>query len=198
MEFDAGIRMQELLAWWLWAIKRTRTFTINDIPISLSRGFVADGEDAIGALREQLVGSIVEERSLGSLLNEKNAGTFYFPHLSFTEFLVSDYLLHRELTESDYNALSQSFEGEIQSFLLSYPKGDACFNLYSGLRGYRGTLPINLILFLASSSTLRQKGKTVLKAEVFSPWQFAIEFFALIETEHRPGIMSKCADVDSF
>jgi hypothetical protein len=59
----------------------------------------------------------VEEKAIGTLLTEKDAGTFYFPHLSFTEFLVSEYLAERDIKESDLAILARSFDVEIKSFL---------------------------------------------------------------------------------
>jgi hypothetical protein len=92
--------MQDI-AWWLWAVKRTRTFSPADIPASIVNQYMDKNQDLTGQLRELLVGSVVEERSIGSIVNEKAASTYYFPHQSFTEFLVVEYLIERELEPLD-------------------------------------------------------------------------------------------------
>jgi hypothetical protein len=117
-------RFMQDLSWWLWAIKRTRTFTVTDIPSAITQRFVSPDQDQLGQLRELLVGSVVEEQSIGSLVNEKDAGTFYFPHLSFTEFLVAEYLIERELKETDITILAQSLDGEIKGFVQGYKDQD--------------------------------------------------------------------------
>jgi hypothetical protein len=122
---DVRRRFMQDLAWWLWCFKRTRTFTVDEIPSELLAFYTSEAADRVGEIRELLVGSVVEEQSVGSLLKEKNAGTFYFPHMSFTEFLVAEYLITRSLKEQDYSVLSASIGGEVKSFIHSYTKEDA-------------------------------------------------------------------------
>ena len=53
-----------------------------------------------GLRRELLISSIVEEKNVGGhFLSEKTAGVFYFPHTSFTEFLVADYIMGAHVSE---------------------------------------------------------------------------------------------------
>jgi hypothetical protein len=88
-----------LLAWWLWTEKKTRTFAANEIPMDIVERFQIPGVPLEGIRRELPVGSIVEERNVGHFLAEKTAGIFYFPHTSFTEFLVADYIMSSGLFE---------------------------------------------------------------------------------------------------
>jgi len=176
-------RFMQDLSWWLWAIKRTRTFTVSDIPNVITRRFVSLDQDQLGQLRELLVGSVVEEQSIGSLVNEKDAGTFYFPHLSFTEFLVAEYLIERDLNETDITILALSFDGEIKSFIRGYKDQDGLLKLYKDLLKYRGGLPWGFIQFLAESKTLGTSAKTLANNPISNVWQFCIEFLVIIQTQ---------------
>jgi hypothetical protein len=94
--------------------------------------------------------------------------------------------------------LSNSFEGELSSFLESYSKGDALYKLYKDLSNYTGPLPWTLINLLASSPALRaQARKTLAAKEVRSVWQFAIEFVAMMQNDQWEKAVSKCVNVIS-
>jgi len=195
IETSTRRRFMQDLAWWLWAIKRTRTFTITDIPPALSRGFIAEGQDKLGQLREHLVGSIVEERSVGSLVNEKSAGTYYFPHMSFTEFLVAEYLVERQLKESDVAVLANAFDGEIRSFLSTYNKEDVSYKFYNDIKDFKGGLPWDFVEFISSSQTIKNDMKKIIDREVISVWQFAIEIVAMLRHGMADKAIPKCVRV---
>ncbi|MGJ5179604.1 restriction endonuclease [Bradyrhizobium oligotrophicum] len=182
--------MQDI-AWWLWAIKRTRTFTVNDIPLKLARDFTTEG-DQIGQLRELLIGSVVEEKSIGSLLTEKDAGTFYFPHLSFTEFLVAEYIIQRTLGNEDIENIAQLFDPEIREFVESYKETDGLYKLYRDLRGYTGELPYYVIAALATSRTVRANVEIFKQTPVDAFWQFSVEFMVLLEDGNSTATLRRC------
>jgi hypothetical protein len=84
------LHFMRLLAWWLWTEKKTRTFAANEIPIDIIQKFNMEGVSLEGLRRELLVGSVLEGRRVGHFLSEKTSDVFYFPHTSFTEFLVAE------------------------------------------------------------------------------------------------------------
>src|SRR6185436_5942130 len=148
-----------------------------------------------GQIRELLIGSVVEERSIGSLVNEKAAGNFYFPHLSFTEFLVAEYVIERNLRDRDVTALGLSLEGEISSFLETYPLADASHKLYLDVPSVRTSLPWRFIKFLSESPTLKRQVKNLAKRDVTSIWQFAVEFVTMMEHGEIADAIAKCVNV---
>jgi hypothetical protein len=205
-KLESRVRKQFMqdLSWWLWAFKRTRTFTASDIPNAIIQKFVSADQDTLGQLRELLVGSLVEEQSIGSLLNEKDAGTFYFPHLSFTEFLVAEYLIERELKESEVGVLSQSLDGEIQSFIRGYKDRDGLFKLYSDLKRYRGSLPWKFLQFISESKTLASRGVKLAENPIENIWQFSIELLVILGSKQPVGpakvkavdkVLGRCASI---
>ncbi len=192
--------MQDI-AWWLWAIKRTRTFTVNDIPLSLATRFVSADRDQIGQLRELLVGSVVEEKSIGSLLTEKDAGTFYFPHLSFTEFLVSEYVIERELNADEFGILANSFDAEIKSFVESYKNVDGLNKLYRDLKKYTGEVPWYFLASLSESRTVKANLEAFKRKEIDAFWPFAVEFLVMLDDTRPELALMRCSAlirVDNF
>jgi hypothetical protein len=208
-EQDTRRKFMQDLAWWLWAFKRTRTFTVDDIPEPLLAPYISETADPVGQMRELLVGSVIEERSVGSLLNEKDAGTFYFPHLSFTEFLVAEYLITRDLKEEDYDALPESIGGEIRSFLRSYKKEDALYRLSQEIMHVLGAHPwrlrrgfsLEVLTLIAESPTLNRQAAIIAKNPLsfqidrkgpLGLWQLASNLAVLLHTGRHDAILSAC------
>lgn len=206
---DLRRRFMQDLAWWLWAFKRTRTFTVDEIPAELRKAYISETTNDIGQLREFMVGSVVEERSVGSLLNEKAAGTFYFPHLSFTEFLVAEYLIERALTEQDVSVLADSIGGEVKSFIRSYKGGDALYILFGKigavLRDHSWKLKtgisLEVLLLIAESPTLRKDAAVIAqrpltfgveRGGVLAIWRVASNFAILLQTGRHTDILKTC------
>ena len=134
------------LAWWLWCEKRTRTFTAHELPSDLVRKFYpANVTDLQSASRELLIGSLAEERNVGNILTRKGAGTFYFPHMSFSEFLVAEYIIHVPLTTADLSRLDIALQGEVPSFLDGQNVADVARIIRPKLFGFTGALPIDSV-----------------------------------------------------
>src|ERR1700722_374088 len=184
-------RFMQDLAWWLWTTKRTRTFTIYEIPNSLSANYVNPNADVISSLRELLISSFTDEASIG-LVEEKDAGTFYFPHQSFTEFLIADYVIDRRLSSVEFSDFVKSFNPEIESFLLAYTKEDICYSLYLRLPSYGVPITPQIISFLSKSSRLRDNPDALLADGSQFELQYAVEFFCAIEAEDSVRAVQKC------
>jgi hypothetical protein len=134
ISIENRLRFMRHLAWWLWTAKRTRTFTSLDIPLEIIQKFQIAGIELDALRRELLVGSIVEERNVGRLLSEKLAGVFYFPHTSFTEFLVADYLMSDEFSENEADRIPHALIGEVPTFLSEHPSGRAHVLMYERIK----------------------------------------------------------------
>jgi len=123
-----------LLAWWLWTEKKTRTFAANEIPLEIIQKFQIPNVSLEGLRRELLIGSIVEERNIGHFLSEKTAGIFYFPHTSFTEFLVADYIMSSDFMSIDIAKLPIALYGEVPSFLDEHPTPQTILTIYERMK----------------------------------------------------------------
>ena len=130
------LQFMRQLAWWLWTDKKTRTFTAMEIPTELIQRFQPSSSQLPfeGLRRELLVGSLVEERHTGHFLSEKAGGVFYFPHNTFTEFLVADYIMSKELLGVDAKRLPEALYGEVPTFLREHPSPDAMMFAYRRIK----------------------------------------------------------------
>jgi hypothetical protein len=128
------MHFMRLLAWWLWTEKKSRTFTANEIPTELIQKFEMPDIPLEGLRRELLVGSVVEEKNVGHFLAEKDAGVFYFPHTSFTEFLVADYTMSTDFNSIDVKKVPDALYGEVPSFLTEHPSKNAILSLYKRMK----------------------------------------------------------------
>jgi hypothetical protein len=57
---------------------------------------------------------------IGHFLADKTAGVFYFPHTSFTEFLVADYIMSSDFVSIDVKRLPSALYGEVPTFLTEH------------------------------------------------------------------------------
>jgi NACHT domain-containing protein len=175
---SARLNFMRLLAWWLWTDKKTRTFVANEIPIDIIERFKIEGVPIEGLRRELLIGSVLEERHIGLFLSEKTAGVFYFPHTSFTEFLVADYIMSSDFLNIDVSKLPNALYGEVPTFLDEHPSKDAIFAVYGRMKA------ANIAMTTSCMSVLLNNFKTRLHVELVNknstdPWDICLHYFLL-------------------
>lgn len=129
------------LAWWLWKRSRTASIGIEEVPDALVAPYADKDPDSIDAARRDLVSACFLERKYGDVL--------YFPHRSFQEFLVSEYLLIVEIDADELEVISGLLNDEIVGFIL---QGDyePRLSKWLALLDGRGGIMTDLFLFLLS------------------------------------------------
>jgi hypothetical protein len=167
-----------LLAWWLWTIKRTRTFAANEIPLEIIQKFQIPGVPLEGLRRELLIGSIIEEKNIGYFLAEKDAGVFYFPHTSFTEFLVADYIMSADFLSIDVPKLPDALYGEVPTFLKEHPIPDAIFAVYKRMKAAQIAMSTSCLTVLLNDIATRIHIELV-KPTSADPWDICLHYFFL-------------------
>jgi hypothetical protein len=173
---DARIKFMRYLAWWLWTEKKTRTFTALEIPLEIIQKFQISGIPLEGLRRELLIGSLVEERNIGHFLAEKTAGVFYFPHTSFTEFLVADYIMSSDFLNIDVRKLPNSLYGEVPTFLKEHPSKDALPSVYKRIKQARIALSTSSISVFLNDFDIRVYIETA-KPSQADPWDICLRYF---------------------
>jgi hypothetical protein len=173
------INFMRLLAWWLWTEKKTRTFAANEIPMDIVRRFEAPGVPLEGLRRELLVGSIIEEKNIGGhFLSEKTAGVFYFPHTSFTEFLVADYIMSADFLNIDVAKLPNALYGEVPSFLNEHPSGNAMFAVFNRMKAAQIAMSTSCMTVLLNDFTTRMHVELV-NDKSTEAWDICLHYFLL-------------------
>jgi hypothetical protein len=180
------IHFMRLLAWWLWTEKKTRTFAANEVPVEIVQKFQPPNSPypIEGLRRELLIGSIIEEKNIGHFLTEKDAGIFYFPHTSFTEFLVADCVMSTDFLSIDVPKLPDALYGEVPSFLKEHPSKDAIFAVYRRMKSARIAMTIPCMTVVLSDFATRMHVELV-KPIVADPWDVCLHYF-LIQAENEP------------
>jgi hypothetical protein len=173
-----------LLAWWLWTVKKTRTFAANEIPLDIIQQFQIPNVSLEGLRRELLIGSVLEEKNVGYFLAEKDAGIFYFPHTSFTEFLVADYIMSTDFLSIDVAKLPDALYGEVPTFLEEHPSKDAVFAVYNRMKAARIAMTTDCMQILLNNFKTRMHVELVNPASG-EPWDICLHYF-LLHAENRP------------
>lgn len=172
------LHFMRLLAWWLWTVKKTRTFAATEIPVDIIQKFHIAGISLDGLRRELLIGSVLEEKNVGIFLAEKDAGVFYFPHTSFTEFLVADYVMSTDFLSIDVAKLPDALYGEVPTFLEEHPSKDAIFAVYKRMKAAQIAMTTDCISVLLNDFTTRLHIETV-TPQTAEPWDICLRYFFL-------------------
>lgn len=178
------IHFMRLLAWWLWTVKKTRTFAANEIPLDIIQQFQIPNVSLEGLRRELLIGSVIEEKNVGHFLAEKDAGIFYFPHTSFTEFLVADYIMSTDFLSIDVAKLPDALYGEVPTFLEEHPSKDAIFAVYTRMKAARIAMTTDCMQILLNNFKTRMHVEMINPAKA-EPWDICLHYF-LLHAENRP------------
>jgi hypothetical protein len=112
VKFTMEVRRQfaKELAYWMWQNdigSQLHSAKVND---SLFKNYISSDEDDIEAIKRDLL--------MGSILERKPPTGFYFPHRSFQEFLVAEFLVE-QINKENYQLTDCPFLTlEIQSFFI--------------------------------------------------------------------------------
>jgi hypothetical protein len=167
-----------LLAWWLWTVKKTRTFAASEVPLEIVQKFHIQNVSLDGLRRELLIGSVLEEKNVGYFLAEKDAGIFYFPHTSFTEFLVADYIMSTDFISLDVAKLPDALDGEVPTFLEEHPSKDAIFAVYKRMKAARIAMTTDCMQLLLNNFTTRMHVECI-RPTCADPWDICMHYFLL-------------------
>jgi hypothetical protein len=110
----------EQIAWWLWTKKRRISFTADEVPeyiIGSSRRHFELEDTKEDIIREMLIGSILSRQMSADLVVTKGDVSFYFPHKSYWEFLVAEYIASSRFKSTDMRDFLQGTTPEVLKFL---------------------------------------------------------------------------------
>lgn len=183
------LKFQLELAWWAWSRPGTVQgfFLRREIPKTLILG-LPDGNAAEqeGKLNEYIVSSLTEE---------KQAGTLFFGHRSFQEFLVAERARQTVPTPANLRDYSTFLTDDVLGYLRQAPNSDFIFAWYETLRGSAGPFSRRFLGFIAQHSKLvasiRAEG-SVKDIARLDPWTVCI--LALSHSENVEHAM----DVKEF
>lgn len=129
------------LAWWLLTEKKENRFKAHEVPTDFIPQSLRHARGADAALREIIVGSVVEHfgEQRMNVIGTKGPKIYYFPHKSYMEFLVAEFFCRETFSIEMYKTFFRYANTEILSFIAEGP-AEAVANLRTGLEHARGTI----------------------------------------------------------
>lgn len=155
------------LAWWMWGSGTSTGLSLSEIPswiIEKCKGNRVMDRD--GALRDLVSGSVLET---------KIADKFYFPHRSYQEFLVSEYVVNLAPDAGVIDKIRSVINREILDFIKESGRKSLPLYIHGLLPSYQGSLNLNLIELLAWACA----DKSQSEIEECS-WHIIIRFYGLV------------------
>jgi hypothetical protein len=116
---DDRVAFMRRMAWWVLTVKKENRFLPEEIPFALVPASINKKAPKISALREALIGSIMEPMSQLGALGRKGRKYYFFPHKSYMEFLVAEYFCSRDfdMTSAGFKNFLEHSNNEILSFI---------------------------------------------------------------------------------
>jgi hypothetical protein len=109
--FPAEVRLSFIrqVAWWVWRRTGNTGFNLSDLPTSVLESLRIEVEAAPDDIKRDLIA--------GSILEKKRGDTYYFPHRSFLEFLVAEYMCVEGTARKQLTEFSAALTAEICGFI---------------------------------------------------------------------------------
>ncbi|MFT3986145.1 restriction endonuclease [Aestuariivirga sp.] len=138
---DQRRQFSRRLAWFMWRVIKTTNIEAAKIPESIFQGIVPhDSQNLEGEKRDLIQACFLESK--GSVL--------FFPHKSFLEFLVAEYMIETELSGAELEFAGANANSEVLSFIEQNPKKSGIVRWDRQFSNFRGRLSVSLLKTLAS------------------------------------------------
>ncbi|MVA37559.1 NACHT domain-containing protein [Agrobacterium vitis] len=157
---DPRTIFMQRLAWWLLTEKKENRFRANEVPADFVPQSIRNSRSSDAALREIIVGSVVEHVGEPTVLGTKGPRIYYFPHKSYVEFLVAEFFCREKFSIEMYTTFFRYMNSEILSFIAEGP-AEAVSNMRSGLEHAKGTISQEVLMITARDPAIEQEEKTL-------------------------------------
>ena len=162
------------LAWWLWSSSQGMNIAAGQIPDSLVTKFRKDPNEDIDAVRRDLVSACFLDRKVG--------GGLYFPHRSFQEFLVSEWLANANPASLNFTEVGRALNPEIVRFLREGGGVKLAARWRASFLRFRGATSVKLIEFLSTSDVANERLDSMKV-----PWSVALRVFRILRGGTSPN-----------
>jgi hypothetical protein len=153
---DDRAKFMQAVAWWVLISKKENRFLPEEIPLEIVPASLKVGAPGSAAVREAIVGSVIEPISKAGVLGSKARKYFFFSHKSYLEFLVSNYFTNNSFSRQVYREFLANINGEILTFLEEGPY-QGVDNLRRGLLHNVGLVDIRVIEVCATDKNLKKE-----------------------------------------
>jgi hypothetical protein len=118
---DPRAQFMQNTAWWILNSKKENRFIPSEISRRLIPNEIGKRHSDDAAVREALVGSVIEPMDHSGVLGKKGNRYYYFPHKSYIEFLVAQYFSYSAFTVDMYKEFIDNVTPEVLSFVQEGP-----------------------------------------------------------------------------
>jgi hypothetical protein len=181
---DDRAQFMQAVAWWVLNTKKENRFLPEEIPLEIVPASLKIGAAGSAAIREAIVGSVIEPISEAGVLSSKARKYFFFPHKSYLEFLVANYFTSNKFTRDVYREFMANVNSEILTFLQEGPY-EGVYHLRQGLMHNVGFVDARTIEVCATDRNLGREISGV-KKQNLHPSVIYTHYFFLIKQAQDP------------
>ncbi|MBB4402919.1 MULTISPECIES: NACHT domain-containing protein [Rhizobium/Agrobacterium group] len=153
---DPRTVFMQQLAWWLLTEKKENRFKPHEVPADFVPQAIRNARGTDAALREIIVGSVVEQLGEQTVIGTKGPRIYYFPHKSYVEFLVAEFFCRETFSIEMYVSFFRSMNSEILSFIAEGP-AEAVANMRTGLEYAKGTVSADVFVIAARDPAIEKE-----------------------------------------
>jgi hypothetical protein len=153
---DPRTVFMQKLAWWLLTEKKENRFKPHEVPTDFVPHAIRNARGTDAALREIIIGSVVEHLGEQTVIGTKGPRIYYFPHKSYVEFLVAEFFCRETFSVEMYVSFFKSMNSEILSFIAEGP-AEAVANMRTGLEYAKGTVSADVFVIAARDPAIEKE-----------------------------------------
>jgi hypothetical protein len=171
-------RFARRVAWTVWRTSNKQHIETKKIPDNVFKGIIPFGSPDPEAEKRDLIQACFLERK-GSAL--------YFPHRSFQEFLVAEFLLNEDFEVTDIRYICENINREILLFFSGNPERQKIMLKDRVVSDYTGTIPHELFREFALARNLRDAliGTDSTRGPHHSPWTVMLNTLNFLKSDQR-------------
>lgn len=159
---DPRAEFMQAIAWWLLNVKKENRFEAEEVPIDIIPSAIKTGKTTITAIREAIVGSVIEPINQSGVLGSKAKRFYYFPHKSYLEFLIANYFESGSFKLGSYREFMEVINSEILTFIEEGPPSESgtprgVSHLRQGLLGDLGQISPRVIEVCATDRNIAKE-----------------------------------------
>jgi hypothetical protein len=158
------------IAWWMWKEAGLQGVRADEIPDAIVSKFRYVGKDyGLAELRRELI--------CGCCVDKRDGAAIYFPHLSFQEFLVAEYLVQSRSFYFAFGSSVASISPLIGQFLLECADPRLASDIIQGLANHVGAVDWQVLKLIARLC----KGQVALSREdiIRNAWLMYVHLFQI-------------------
>ena len=174
---ETRLRFLRRVAWWVWCQSSSLEFNSMELPQAVY-GDTPGGDIDPEALRRDLVS--------GSILEKKAAGTYCFPHRSFVEFLVAEFICTDAYGSVELTEISARLTSEVSDFIRESGRAQAIVRWGKDLNEGENPISMEFLALIAWAENRLDTNRFRQLSRRQTPYDVILEYRRLIDRGAPP------------